>query len=174
MNKHLGSIFKLNREIEKKYYVLEASWEDIEDYVLENGGIMQIETTLSADWFWKAPKVDFLRLRENTKELTIKITDKGSTVDRLENNIIVSDIGTTLDTFTRMFGNPQILEKTFSVYYYKNTILSLYSVTGCPELFFEVEGEDLETVITVSNEFEEKFSLHREHKSLYTLFFGDK
>lgn len=163
-----------NREIEKKYYVLEASWKDIEDYVLENDGITDISLTVSTDWFWKAPNVDVFRLRENTYELTIKVNDKGNTLDRLENNILVNDIELTVDTFNRVFGQYKALEKTFCVYLYKDTVLSLYSITGSPELFFEVEADDLETLKTVSYEFESRFSLRREHRSLYQVFFGDK
>lgn len=163
-----------NREIEKKYYVLEASWKDIEDYVLQNDGTIDIDASVSTDWFWKAPNVDVFRLRENTHELTAKVNDKGGTLDRLENNIVVSDLEITLDTFNRIFGNAQTLEKTFSVYSYRNTTLSLYAITGSPELFFEVEADDLETLKEVSYEFESRFSLRREFRSLYQVFFGDK
>jgi len=163
---------KSNREIEKKYYVLEASWKDIEDYVLANDGQVDIDAAISTDWFWKAPNVDVFRLRENTHELTVKVNDKGNTVDRLENNIVVNDLETTIDSFSIMFGRPNALEKTFSVYTYKSTVLSLYSITGSPELFFEVEANDLETLKTVSYEFESRFSLLRERRSLYQVFFG--
>lgn len=163
-----------NREIEKKYYVLKDSWQDIEDYVLKNDGTVDIAMSVSTDWFWKAPNVDVFRVRENTYELTVKVNDKGGTLDRLENNIVVNDIELTVETFNIVFGQAKALEKTFSVYLYKNTVLSLYSITGSPELFFEVEADDLETVKEISSEFEKRFSLRREYRSLYDVFFGEK
>ncbi len=166
---------KFRREIEHKYVIQD----DVSMYLAHNflltllGYDVKVIEGVSTDTFWQAPYVDFIRLRANTKELTVKITDKGSIEDRLEENLEVPNLEDATRWATAIWGNPVgILEKAYYVYYAKDYVVSLYMVTGSPELYLEVESESLETVRNKSKEFAKQFTLVREHRSLYTIVFG--
>ncbi len=164
------------REIEKKYRVLVANAEDVEDFILEDlkGEVLE-DQEVSIDNFWRAAGVDFVRLRANTRELTVKVSDKGSTFDRIEENVVVDDLEIARRFCTLLYGHAVELTKTFSVYSLPGgVVLSLYTVNGCEDLFFEVEGPSAASVNEVSEVFEQEFELEREQRSLYQIFFTDE
>lgn len=132
----------------------------------------------SFDRFWKAPNVDFLRLRENSHELTVKVTDKGSILDRIEENVVVKDLDTAVRLATLLFGEPLKLVKTFSVWNTKlpdapsHGVVCLYQVEGDPRVFLEVEANDVETVDAMAAYMQRYFKLRQEMRSLFQIFFG--
>lgn len=163
------------REIERKFTVLSARFEDVTGRIEDFGGEVIEEYQTSTDCFWHQSGVDFVRLRKNTLELTVKVSDKGTVVDRIEENIVVKDYDTAKRFCILTFGdNYYELAKTFVVYSFRGAVLSVYTVEGSSQLFFEVEADTLELVDEVSEFFESEFSMRRESQSLFKIIFGDK
>lgn len=165
------------RELEHKYVLTGISKIDA-DATIQSIFTGSLEVSgRSSDTFWRHHMVDFIRLRENTKELTIKVTDKGTVEDRIEENVRVDDLDTTIRLLTAMHGEPVgKLTKTYDVYYTPLAIVSLYTVHEDPEnrLFLEVESEDMEDVKDCVGIFREYFRMEKQDKSLYQLFLEGK
>jgi adenylate cyclase class IV len=129
-----------SRELERKYIV------DMNSVAAEfrlNVMFPGAESSLrgrSKDTFWEAPGVDFIRLRDNTRELTIKITDKGTIEDRVEENVVVNSINTTRRILNVLYG-PHTIElwKNYYVLKLGDCHISLYTVDGLEQVFLEVE-----------------------------------
>jgi adenylate cyclase class IV len=163
------------REIERKYVILD----DVSMYTAHHwlrtffqGN--RIDAGISSDQFWVAPNVDFIRLRANTKELTVKITDKGTIEDRVEENLPVRDLGDAERWATAVFGAPVgTVEKVYQIYYAQHAIVSLYEVTGHPELFLEIEADNLDAVKAIEADLSQQFTLRQEFRSLFNIIFGD-
>src|ERR1700685_2635978 len=129
---------KNNREIERKFTVEGLTYEEAYA-VLNNRYTLEIDAT-SFDLYWSAPNVDFVRLRENSRELTVKVSDKGTIVDRIEENVVINQecMGDAIRACTLLFGEPMKLIKNFSVFNtlvynmyddeYVKTIVCLYTV----------------------------------------------
>lgn len=168
------------REIERKYVILD----DVSMYMAHSwlrtffrGS--RIDAGISTDQFWTSPGVDFIRLRANTKELTVKISDKGTIEDRVEENLPTKDLKDAERWATAVFGaSVGSIEKVYQIYYVGGTdkaegfIVSLYEVTGHPELFLEIEADNLDTVKAVEADLAEQFTLRQEHRSLFDIIFG--
>lgn len=134
-----------NREIERKFTVEGLTYDEAIE-VLKSVSTCTIDAT-SYDLYWAAGNVDFVRLRENSRELTVKVTDKETIVDRIEENIKI-ERGAMQDcnrAMTLLYGPPMKLVKEFSVFKDAGTITCLYKVEGDPKnrVFLEVEGDDL-------------------------------
>lgn len=173
------------REVERKFIIQGMSYELAYGY-LSFLFDPSVKTTTSFDLYWPAPRVDFVRLRENSQEITVKVTDKGSILDRIEENVQVEDMGAAQRLLTLLYGNPISLTKKFSVF---DTvvrpapgtnfpaILCLYQVEGDPlgRVFFEVEAESLAVVDYVLDTLTGRLDLKAEIRSLYQIFSkGDK
>ena len=133
-----------NREIERKFTVEGLTYEDALE-ALKRGFPCTVDAT-SYDLYWEAPNVDFVRLRENSRELTVKVTDKGTVVDRIEENVKL-ERGAMKDckrAMTLLYGKPLKLVKEFAVFE-ESTIICLYKVEGDPKnrVFLEVEADDI-------------------------------
>jgi hypothetical protein len=166
-------IFK--REIERKYRIMDdVSMYTAHSWLRTMFRDCRIDAGISSDQFWTGQGVDFIRLRTNTKELTVKITDKGTIEDRVEENLPVKDLVDAQRWSTAVFGSPVgTLEKVYQIYYTPHCIVSLYEVTGYPALFLEIEAEELDTVKAVEADMREQFTLAQEHRSLFEIIFGD-
>lgn len=129
----------------------------------------------SSDTFWKAKGVDFVRLRKNTSELTLKITDMDTIEDRIEENLVV-DYETAYRMCEILFGKRAgELQKTYNVFYINNeVVVSLYKVLGHPQVFLEVEADDIYTVRQYSNQLRQTFDMKQEYRSLFQIIFGDR
>jgi hypothetical protein len=166
---------KYKREIERKYVIPNLDYHQALTVLTNIFSPLSEYEGVSTDTFWMAPDVDFVRLRENTKELTVKITDNDSIEDRLEENIVVGDYDTARRFACATFGLPVgTLEKTFLVLELGNgATISLYEVTGDDRLFLEVEAESLTDVIEIEEVLREDLILVQQDKSLFNLIFGD-
>lgn len=168
---------KFKREIENKYILQDISFEDAKRTLSFLYTEMEPEKGISTDTFWKAPGVDFIRLRANTQELTVKITDRGSIQNRLEEDLQVPTLELADRWATAVFGpKVGVIEKTFYIYYLEECVLSLYTVTGRPEVFFEVEvypeiPEGEKVLDIYSRDFEKLFDVKRETRSLFQICF---
>lgn len=173
---------KYNREIERKFILNHLTYNEAMDTLFWQAKATAFEittTTVSKDWFWKAPNVDFIRLRENSLEMTIKVTDKGTTVDRIEENVVVDrgSLGTSKAFLTKLFGPSCLsLTKEFIVLEYMHkgsqVTLSLYTVKEdeLNRVFFEVEGASLESVDSFINEVLPDMGGTVETRSLFNIF----
>lgn len=172
------------REIERKFVLKGITYSHAFVW-LRNRAPMTINGE-SFDEYWKAPNVDFVRLRGNTKELTVKVTDKGTVVDRIEENVIVNDLEAMYRTTNLMFGPPCLtLTKKFSVFNATcrpapgtefKAIICLYEVTDDPEqrVFLEIEAESLKIVDVFAELMPKSFVLAPETRSLFQIFNGNK
>jgi CYTH domain len=170
------------REVERKYVITNKNYNqayynlfDISDTVTKGD---------SHDSYWRAPNVDFIRLRENSKELTVKVTDKETIIDRIEENVKVEDLATADRLLTLLYGPPCLrLRKEFSVFDIEimpvpgtlyPAILCLYQVVGDKKnrVFFEIEAETIQIVDEVYKTIHKMFTLEPESKSLFQLFVG--
>lgn len=156
------------REIEKKFILNNISFNEASYRLRVLGAV--IEEGASKDYFWEAPGVDFIRLRHNTFELTIKKTDKVDITDRIEENLTVGSIPVATRFIHLLFGSPSlVIQKEFLVVRYAECMLSLYTVSGDQKerLFFEVEANDIGTVDKVSSSLFPNKTL--ETRSLYQI-----
>lgn len=184
---------KYNREIEKKFVLLTHHEIDMVD--AELAAVYNPWNTLrgvSTDTFWKSPNVDFIRYRANTRELTFKLTDGETIVDRAEENLNVDfianearDYGDDLDLPLRRvkervegWGNAVFgekvgtLTKDYRVFYCDGFVLSLYTVDNNPTIYLEVEADTLATVNLIAEQLNELFELRQEMRSLFQIIFG--
>lgn len=165
------------RERERKFILTGKSFAKA-DALLANVGEL-IEEGTSSDKFWIAKGVDFIRLRQNTSELTVKVTDKGTVQDRIEENVIVASLATT-ERYLNLVHGPSVgtLTKTFSVYSVTlgddTHTVSLYTVLGHDEVFFEVEADTLDIVNAACEDYYLLFDLEPVDQSLFQYVLGYK
>lgn len=165
---------QFSREIEKKFVLDDISMIEAHREILATLMLKDFIHDTSTDTFWQSDGVDFIRLRENTKELTVKITDGDDIVDRVEENLIVEDYDKAYKWTCALRGDPVgTIEKEFYVYYLNNCIISLYIVKGDDRVFLEVESSDRKVVDEVSSVFEEIFQMEQQYLSLFKLIFGE-
>lgn len=164
------------REIERKFTIENMSYVEAALHLRRFCWCI-VNTATSKDTYWESPTVDFIRLRENSKEFTIKVTDKGSIIDRIEENVVVEDTATANRLATLLFGMPKaVLTKTFSVFQtdinFKKVTVCLYTVKGDPKsrLFFEVEADTIDAVDTALEVLSKGLQLNPEFRSLYQIF----
>jgi hypothetical protein len=170
------------REIERKFVIQGISYE-LAYETLSCISRVNLSTTRSFDLYWPSSKVDFVRLRDNSQEITVKVTDKGNILDRVEENVRVDrdSMPAAKRLFTLLLGEPMNITKRFSVFERQvapapgtdfRVILCLYEVEGDPlkRLFFEIEAESLKVVDYMLELVEPLFDLKPINKSLYDLF----
>jgi hypothetical protein len=170
------------REIERKFVIEGESYESVCNKLGMVSKQIEPDQT-SHDLYWHAPGVDFVRLRQNSRELTVKVTDKGHILDRVEENAKVdpSDMASCARIQTLLFGPAMKLTKRFSVFEIAtspapgtsyNVVLCAYQVEGDPKerVFFEVEAESLPIVDYVLEREGADFTMTAESRSLYQIF----
>jgi hypothetical protein len=159
------------REIERKY-VAQGDFVRLERDISALFPYSRPEKAESTDRFWRGPNVDFVRLRENSKELTVKVTDQATIVDRVEVNVRVDDLDAAARLCTLLFGEATSLVKRFTVWtLHKGIVVCLYQVGGDDRVFLEVEAPTLALVDEYSKIMTTFFTLTPETRSLYQIFF---
>lgn len=135
------------REVERKCLVIDMTYEEAERSLAELHTMTA--TSTSVDRFWTAKGVDFIRLRENSRELTVKVTDRGTITDRIEENVVVEDTDRTYAYLSLVHGDPCLtLTKEFSVFQTQDAVICLYRVLEDPagRVFFEAEADTMDKV----------------------------
>lgn len=167
---------KFRREIERKFTVSNyGTFSVLRNYVATLLEVNNMDSGMSKDIFWAQKGVDFVRLRENTKELTIKITDKMDIIDRVEENLLVTSFEDGYIWATAAFGEPKgQFQKKYTVFYAKEAIVSVYQVIGDGQerTFLEVEADTLTAVNSTSEYLKDYLELTPEYRSLYQVFFN--
>lgn len=160
------------REIEKKYTLRDMGYEEAFRTLTSRYSLTA--DSVSVDRFWRASGVDFVRLRENSREMTLKITDRGDITDRIEENVVVEDVEVAYNYLTLLHGLPCLtLTKEFAVFMREDrTVLCLYRVLEDPSqrVFFEAEADSIDKVNQAV--LEAKLPLHQEKRSLFQVFMG--
>lgn len=171
-----------SREIERKYTLHNVSYAKAFNTLKDMFGVEW--DAVSNDIYWEAKGVDFIRLRENSRELTVKVSDKGTTVDRIEENVRINseDMEACKRLQTLLNGPPSLkLTKEFSVFNGVASpapgtafpvVLCLYRVQGDPlnRVFFECEAGTLAVVDYMLGMLEGLFNMEAESRSLYAIF----
>lgn len=125
--------------------------------------------------YWQQPGVDFVRLRENPLELTIKRTDKETIEDRIEENLAVDSFNDAERWATLSFGEPVgEFKNRYTIFTNEaaNWTVSVYQVQGTPTVFIEVEAQEMMTVEEVSWAVGTVVEMEQEMRSLYQIMFG--
>lgn len=102
------------------------------------------------DRYWRAPnasKADFFRLRRrNTSgggQFTVKGTDRGDNINRIEMDLDVDDYDQMSKQLTVLFGEPiEEVRKRYHVFFLENSDVnvSVYQVDNDQRIFVEIEA----------------------------------
>lgn len=168
-----------NREIEKKFVVPGVSYKDSVS-ILKNmlTGVKEIKG-VSMDCYWKAPKgikADFVRLRYmpgDTSQLTVKYTDRKTTLDRVEIDVTVSETDQAHKFMDQIFGPS--LGRIYKSYWVlvmdeKDTTVSVYQIKDDSRVFVEIEARSVSKVDRIEKQIRQTLNLEREYRSLYKVF----
>jgi len=177
-----------NREIELKLVLtsgqsynklLESLEEHLETFYPES----QVISARASDHYWDAPKAsnaDFIRLRKKDQgkggTITIKSTDKGNNVDRVEIDVDIEDYKQGLALLTSLYGpHREKVTKKYHVLFLENehTNYSIYQVEKDKQIFLEVEARRGKRVVELVRSFVEKnpaFTFDSVQSSIYDMF----
>lgn len=139
----------------------------------------------SYDEYWNTPRnslASFARLRKTTDgkaQLTVKSQDKGDNIDRIEIDLEVDDYRQAKRFMEAIFDEGEKLSKKYYVYFLENddTTISLYQVTGDPNIFIEVEARTKTRVKNLISEIVKQFpqlTLYRIDKSLFQMYIEER
>jgi hypothetical protein len=173
------------REVEKKFISGERYGRTLAHISAHLKGDWVVADATSFDSYWTAPHVDFVRLRENSLELTVKVTDRGTVTDRIEENVVVEKDSWEAShrLATLLFGPPALrLTKRFSVLHTKiepvpgtsfPAVVCLYEVKedAHSRVFVEVEAETMKIVDQVLELLSPRLDLTPESRSLFQIFY---
>lgn len=179
-----------DREIEIKMVVQGTSRmktvTDALDKYFDSDSCERIIDGSSKDVYFKPPKgakADFMRVRfaankSDQSYFTIKYTDRGSNIDRVEKDVPVGDAELMVSVLTDIHG-PQHGEiyKKYKVYFLSHDdTVSVYQIKGDDRVFVEVEAT---TEVKMQKFLKETqaclpYELVRSTKSLYQMFLGDQ
>ena len=165
------------REIEQKFVVdpsLTYNYVVDELSGLFTGCSMKEDTAVNV--YWKQKGVDFVRLRENPLELTVKRTDKSTIEDRIEENLPVDSFEDALRWGTLTFGDPVGRFTNQYTIFSNDSIpwtVSIYRVHGHDSIFIEVEADDMITVEEVAWAIGTRIKMKQEFRSLFQIVFKE-
>lgn len=168
-----------NRELEKKFHAIGKTPSSIvkiiESLLSSRFVIDRNFSGSSIDYYWKSPNpktADFLRLRLDTSELTVKHTDKGNVSDRVEIDVPLVDVNQTYAFMNQVFGKPQgkiIKHYTVMSIDDHNVEISVYKVKGSKITYVEVEARNQKRLDWFVELIKAKVKLKLLNKSLYQL-----
>lgn len=166
---------RFKREIEQKFLVENMS---IETIIHKLQGLFTgvgVQRDSAFNIYWNQPGTDFIRLRENPLELTIKRTDKTTIEDRIEENLPVEDFEDALRWATLAFGTPVgSFRNNYYIFQAPLWCVSVYQVEGTTEVYVEVESDNMTTVEEVAWVISSRIKMTQEMRSLFQIVFGDK
>ena len=167
------SVCKFVESTVKKLY---SSYSTDDDLVIGN----------ATDIYWNAPRAgigDFVRLRKTSKggQITLKATDKGSNLDRVEIDLEVHDYKQAKELMFSLHGDSKAtVTKKYNVYFLENefTNVSVYQVKGDSRIFVEVEsktkGRLKEIIKELLNSADESYRWTWIQSSIYDMFVCNK
>lgn len=140
----------------------------------------------ASDTYWSAPEespADFVRLRVlddtdehgNPAQITLKASDRGGNVNRVEVDLGVSDHSQANKLLTMMLGDPLgQVTKRYTVFFLEDvhTTISIYKIVRDKRVFVEVEARTLKRVKEITRILVERGGLcfTRIPQSLYDMF----
>lgn len=173
-----------NREIEKKFVTPNTTLDTATSQIK---GIIEYKSEISEasrDLYWQSPeagKVDFIRLRyfpDGSGQLTIKHSDRGSNVNRVEIDVVVKDPDQAKKFLEYLYGDATgSIFKHYNVLFLDDddhTTISIYRVRGDQRIFVEVEAKTQAKVDQLQRSIEKVMTLEHQTKSLYQLFVESK
>ena len=141
-----------NREVEIKLMANSSSlpnvMRDVEAWVESINPVLDYLEGNATDLYWDAPergKGDFVRLRRNSTnaQITMKGTDKGDIINRIEIDLEVEDYKQSKILMEALHGEPvEKVKKKYHVFFLENddTTISIYQVAKDDRVFVEVEA----------------------------------
>lgn len=167
---------KQHREIEKKYTVGERAGclETVEALIYRLFPTAKRESGTDVDTYFQSPSSDFIRLRHRSGgacELTTKLTDRGSTADRLEINLSISRYEDAYAYLKLIHGLPLgEVTKVYTTFSLPAGEIAVYRVSGDPRTFLEVEAVNQAVVSQTAQVLSQELPLCPEEKSIYQMF----
>lgn len=175
----------MNREIERKFIVKDvAQMKTVNNYLDRTySDPEEVIIGKSKDVYFNPPndsKADFARVRffpdSKKGQLTLKSSDKGNNVNRIEIDVEVEDADQAVE-FCKALLNREpsgIINKRYIVYILdkRDTTVSLYQIVGDSRVFLEVEARTLDKVDKVLAEIKKDlpYELESVGKSLFQIF----
>lgn len=143
-----------NREIEKKFVCNGKTLDQVASILRK---ILpdweRMIHNASRDYYWKTPKglkADFVRLRcmpDKSAQLTLKHTDQGSTLNRIEIDVELDSPNQAKAFMEQLVGPPDgSIYKEYYAFFLdrQDTNISAYRVRGDKRVFLEVEARSVE------------------------------
>jgi len=131
----------------------------------------------------KDAKADFMRVRYGHKKgdqsyFTIKYTDRGDNLNRVEKDVPIGDPDLMVDTLSDLHGAPRgAIHKRYKVYFLseEHDTISVYQIKGDARVFVEVEATSQVKLEKFLAEVQKvlPYTLTRSTKSLYQMFLGE-
>ena len=173
-----------NREIEKKFLVAGKTLQETKELIEAIVKECSSDSGRSKDCYWHPKagmKADFVRLRympDGTGQMTVKYSDKGSNLDRIEIDVEVADPHQALSFLAQIHGEPAYnITKNFHSFWVdeeKSTNISTYQIEGDSRVFLEVESRDLNQLTHFESLLGTAVVLEHEERSLYQIFIKQK
>ncbi len=180
---------RATREIEVKLKVVSGhSFNEVCKAVQKafKGDVVKSIKETSSDYYWSVPKGcrgDFCRVRslsEGGAQLTVKYTDKGTNLDRIEVDVHVKDPIKAEMFLSTLFNRPKIGEvtKTYHLMFldkkeHENNV-SVYQIRGTKDVYIEIEATSigkLNSYIKYLNEkLHKSIKFKREKRSLFKIY----
>lgn len=176
-----------NREIEKKFIVSNKnlSFKEV-CFFVKNCFIEDLWddeiTGRSSDVYWHSPSpqtADFIRIRQyptGDGQLTLKHSDQGTNVNRIEIDVGVHKSSQAVEFVTKLLGSPigEIEKDHLTLFWHlRGYAASVYKISSHPDIFIEIEAKTIEDVDNLVGKLD-GIELDQEHRSLYQIFFGGK
>ena len=135
----------------------------------------------SKDYYWNPVNnlmADFVRLRvfpNKTSQLTVKHTDRGSTLDRVEIDLDTGKASNSMAFMRRLLGEPDgEITKEYEVFFLdEDSNVSIYRVCGDKRIYIEIEAKTKKRVMEIRKLIDNRIPDLKGvavNKSLYQLF----
>lgn len=176
-----------NREIEKKFVLNQgyglrpdiptmfAALDICAEEVRKIAKIKKYSHGVDADYYWRVSKNATLRLREKSSddlgELTIKLNDKGTNINRREENLAVESAEKALTILRLVHGTEEgLVNKFFTKFKFQGGEVAIYKVLHQDTIYLEVEASNERTVNRIASRLQKRLSLTPETRSMYELY----
>lgn len=171
------------REIEKKFFLHDETYHSargkVDAFLEQQGGVFKETVGSGGDTFWRVAYDTFLRIREydgekDAGQMSMKITDQGDILDRLETNITLkteADIDNAIEMCNVLYGESvREVWKKYHIFWITNDAnIVIYETDKDLPLILEVEGPSDIVVMALELLCRDIFNLEPVDKSLFEL-----
>ena len=171
------------REIEKKFFLHDETYHSargkVDAFLTQRGGIYKETIGSGGDSFWRVAYDTFMRIREydgekDAGQLSMKITDQGDILDRLETNITLkttADVDNAVEMCNVLYGESvrEVWKKYHIFWLTDRSNIVIYETDKNLPLILEVEAPSEVVVKALEKLCADIFNLEQVDKSLFEL-----